>query len=204
MNRNLKLEALKKLMESQDPRTDLVEKLKSLTKPKNSEEVLLEVKKETPYLGGIAMVESSGGKNLEHPTLQSGMHKGQKAGGMFGMMPLTAKETLKLNPELARHYPELTQDLAPEAFTDRFNTDPEADTDFAKALYERNKAKVGSDEGATYAQYNGLGGALKARSRGDDFNASPYVQKVKDAMSNRQPNGELASIDLETLLKGLK
>lgn len=199
MNRNSKLEALKLLLDSRDPRTNLVEKLRALAQPKNDQQVFDEVSKESPLLGGIAMTESSGGKNYNHDTMAKGLHKGSKAGGMFGMMPNTAKETLKLNPELAAQYPELTQDLSPEAFTDRFNTDPEAAADFAKANYARNKAKVGSDEGAVYAQYNGLTGALRARNRGDDFNASPYVQKVKATLPK-----EVADLDLEALLKGLK
>lgn len=204
MNRLTKAEQLKQLealLTQNTFQSNLAEKLKKLAQPKTTEQVLEETGQENPYLGGIAMTESSDGKNLNHDTMSKGMHKGQTAGGMFGMMPNTALETLKLNPELARQYPELTKDLAPEAFTDRFNTDPEAAADFAKANYERNKAKTGSDEGAVYAQYNGLTGALRAKARGT-LEQSPYLKKVKSLTIEKPAPVEIASMDLEQLLRG--
>lgn len=40
----------------------------------------------------LRLVESSGGKDLEHRTIASGMHKDYSAHGAYGLMPLTAKE----------------------------------------------------------------------------------------------------------------
>ncbi len=202
MNRFSKADALRKLYDVEG-NSELLEKLKALAEPKTTSEVLQETSKENPYLGAIAMTESRGGEDLNHKIMNHGLHAGTKAGGLFGMMPLTAKETLKNNPDLAAHYPELTQDTSANEITERFNTDPEAAADFAKALYERNKAKTGSDEGAVYAQYNGLTGALRARNRGSLAN-SPYVQKVKSYTLEQPETVNVADMDLEKLLKGFK
>lgn len=40
----------------------------------------------------LRLVESSGGKDLEHRIIASGMHKDYAAHGAYGLMPLTVKE----------------------------------------------------------------------------------------------------------------
>lgn len=44
------------------------------------------------FLSAISNVESSGGKNLNHPLITYGMHKGDRAIGEYGIMPNTAQE----------------------------------------------------------------------------------------------------------------
>ena len=41
---------------------------------------------------GLKHIESSDGKDLNHPVLKSGLHKGYSAEGELGMMPITSKE----------------------------------------------------------------------------------------------------------------
>ncbi len=52
----------------------------------------------------ISMVESYGGKYTNHQTLESGMHQGTRAGGWFGMMPLTAKDLIRSSRRLRAKY----------------------------------------------------------------------------------------------------
>lgn len=47
----------------------------------------------------LSLLESSGGKQLEHQPVEGGMHEGTKAMGEFGLMPITAQELSKQNPE---------------------------------------------------------------------------------------------------------
>lgn len=50
------------------------------------------------FLKAIRMLESSGGKNTDHETMESGLHAGDTAMGSFGLMPNTAKDIAsKLN-----------------------------------------------------------------------------------------------------------
>ena len=66
------------------------------------EDMYSKIAKEHPVLGAIGMIESSGGKNLDHPEINGevlknfygigggkgkSMHEGMKAGGAYGMMP---------------------------------------------------------------------------------------------------------------------
>lgn len=44
------------------------------------------------FLKIISMIESSGGKNFNHPEIESGIHEGHRAAGRYGLMPNTMKE----------------------------------------------------------------------------------------------------------------
>lgn len=44
------------------------------------------------FLGSVGQIESSGGKNTNHPWMESGMHKGNRAIGTYGFMPNTIKD----------------------------------------------------------------------------------------------------------------
>src|ERR1700690_2172704 len=44
------------------------------------------------FLNKIAYLESSSGKNTNHPVMQSGPHIGTHAVGNYGLMPLTAQD----------------------------------------------------------------------------------------------------------------
>jgi uncharacterized protein (UPF0147 family) len=52
------------------------------------------------FLQIIGQIESSGGKNTNHPVLKTGMHKGSSAIGKYALMPLTINELVKNNPQL--------------------------------------------------------------------------------------------------------
>lgn len=44
------------------------------------------------FLRKISQIESSGGTNMNHQTMQSGPHVGTHAVGQYGLMPLTAQD----------------------------------------------------------------------------------------------------------------
>lgn len=164
-------------------------------KPKRShKEVWKEVSKKYPLLGAIGQVESSGGSNLDHQMMEAGMHKGHKAGGMFGMMPHSAAFILGKDEELAKKYPKLAEaakdvDKNHELFTNTFNEDPDAAADFAISAYKRNKGKTKSDQQLTYSWLNGLKGSWNAYKEGGQnaLNDHPYVQKVMGEYQKMRP-----------------
>lgn len=141
-----------------------------------------------PVLDGIAMVESSGGKHLNHKTMTHGMHKGMTAGGRYAMMPLSAQYTYNNDPKLAKKYPELAgaaKDIKNHHrdFTDRFNKDPQAAQDFAESFYNRNKAKTKSPEMLIHAWNHGLKGTWNKYKRDpESIKNDDYVKAVQDAM----------------------
>lgn len=139
------------------------------------EELIHKLKSTDPELSAIAQNESSGGINLDFPTVESGLNKGQKAGGPFGMMPLTAQELLKRNPKLAEEYPDIQQ-AKPEHITEILNADPDAATDLARQEFLRRMNLFGGDkEKAAHSWLYGPTGTKQLSP--EEVSDSDYVQK---------------------------
>lgn len=176
------------------------------------ESMYQDIAKKHPLLGAIGAVESSGGKNLDHPEINGkvlsgfygigsgkgkSMHAGMKAGGAYGMMPLSAAYILKNDPELAAKYPKLVdaaKDVSKnhKVFTDTFNSDPQADADFALSLFNRNKGKTRSDAQLAYSWLHGLKGSWNQYKQGgkNSFHNNDYVKNVLSAYEKLHPKGE--------------
>ena len=68
--------------------------------------------KRTEFLQAMSMLESSGGKNLNHKTIKRGIHAGDAATGQYGLMPNTIDE-MKHRAELAgEEIPETEEEVA--------------------------------------------------------------------------------------------
>lgn len=59
------------------------------------EELVGPIRDDEQFLKDISMIESSGGTNLEHKTIKSGIHAGDTAVGELGLMPNTVRELAK-------------------------------------------------------------------------------------------------------------
>jgi hypothetical protein len=104
------------------------------------------------------MIESSGGKNFDHKELQSGIHKGQRAIGRYGLMPNTVNETLTR----MKHSGTLSDDLAPYRGMDPADMKNalEVDSDSERAIAESLANRVlerqqGDTEKSAYGWFNG-------------------------------------------------
>jgi len=143
--------------------------------------------KRNPLLGAIGQVESSGGLNYAHKTIENGgMHQGQTAGGMFGMMPNAAEYILRNDPKLASKYPRLleaSKDMKTNhgVFTKTFNENPQAAIDFAEALLARNKAKTKNPEMLIHSWNHGLKGTWE-RYKNEGPQAVRDADYVKSVM----------------------
>ncbi len=188
------------------------------------ESVYKDVAKQHPLLGAIGAIESSGGKNLDHPeinaeTLQNfygigggkgkSMHTGMKAGGAYGMMPQSAAYILRNDPELAKKYPKLVEAAKDvqknhKLFTDTFNSDPQADADFAVALFSRNKGKTRSDAQLAYSWLHGLKGSWNQYKRGgkNSFHDNDYVKNVMAEYQKLAPKDERKPALSKALMAG--
>lgn len=166
-----------------------------MERPKPSAEAVYQnVAKQYPLLGAIGFKESSGGKNIQHPTMTEGPHKGHTAGGMFGMMPNSAAFILAKDPNLAKKYPKLVEaaknvNANHKQFTDTFNSDPQAAADFAVSYFNRNKSKTKSDQQLAYSWLNGLKGSWNQYKEGGSksFDKHPYVQDVMAEYAKLKP-----------------
>lgn len=167
-----------------DPREDLRQRLLTLAeknKKRSDLEVYQDLTKTDPELAAIAMIESSGGQNYKH---NLDPNSGMTAGGMFGMMPFTASDVVRLDKDIAGKYPEIvqyTKDLPKEhaKITEFFNSNPEAAVEFAKSHYKRAKDRLGDSDTAAYSWYRGITNALRDRKDPNKIQSHDYVQKFK-------------------------
>ena len=164
--------------------------------PSQHQEMYKQFAAKNPLLGAIGMVESGGAKNYAHKTIENpkSMHSGQTAGGMFGMMPNSAKYILDKNPELAKKYPKLAEaakDIKKNhgMFTETFNSAPNAAFDFADALIKRNKGKTKDVNMLIHSWNHGLKGTWdRYKKEGPEaIQDADYVQKVMQAYKKMKP-----------------
>ena len=163
--------------------------------PPEHQKAYQEYSKKNPLLGAIGMVESSGGQNYAHKTIEHpGMHQGQTAGGMFGMMPNAAEYALRNDPKLASKYAKLveaTKDMKSNhsQFTDTFNKDPQAAFDFADSLIRRNKTKTKDINMLIHSWNHGLKGTWdRYKKEGPEaIKDTDYVKKVLESYKKLQP-----------------
>lgn len=159
------------------------------------------LKTSNPELWGIAQLESSGGKNLKHKTMDRGIHKGQTAGGAWGMMPKTAAYVMKMSKKLQQKYPDLakdTQDIDSnhEKITELLNKDPKAAFELAKTLHGHLKGVHGNDSDKTlHSWHYGINGTKKALESGKQLKQDEYVQKISNYLKQLHGGKQPASVE---------
>lgn len=85
-------------------------------------------------MSALSNVESSGGKNLNHEMISSGIHAGDRAGGHYGLMPLTVKMVIGMTPNLKRKYGKwIAADHS--AISHELNKNRTFDNDVARAMW---------------------------------------------------------------------
>jgi len=178
------------------------------TKSFDQSSVVNNLKSSNPELWSIAQAESSGGKNLNHKTMDRGIHKGQTAGGAWGMMPKTAAYVMKMSKKLQQKYPELakdTQDINSnhDKITELLNKDPKVALELAKTLHGHLKSVHGGDANKTlHSWHYGINGTNKAVKDGKALDKDEYVQKISNYLNELQGSKAPASVpqDIEKAL----
>ena len=156
----------------------------NLNKPSTPTSPISQEKQMHPDLDKIAFIESSSGKNLKHSVVNKGLNKGDRAGGAFGMMPITAKETIEKNNDLKNKYGHVLS-LPHANITNFLNNNADASKQLASAHFDRLLKIFPNDAlKRAYAWNNGITGALKASKA--DVTSHPYVKKFASHSSNRE------------------
>lgn len=132
-------------------------------------------------LKAIAMIETSGGANLNHPVITKGMHKGTQAAGHFGLMPLTVRDLVSKNKRLNQRYSYLLE-LTNDEITDAINNDSRMDRDIALTFWKQLRKKFDPSQ-AAFAWLYGPGKIAQVTST--DISESEYVQKFHDYLAQK-------------------
>lgn len=95
------------------------------------------------FLNNISQIESNGGRNVNHPVMQSGMHKGMSAIGRYGMMPYTVQDIARQSPN-----PQIQQlaQVPPEQLKPLLESHPNIEQHVAQILANQVLTKTGGDD----------------------------------------------------------
>lgn len=156
------------------------------------DQLILQPKEDDEFLETISQLESSGRKDVEHPILSTGIHKGTSAIGEFGLMPSTIREIAKRiknkdeslglspvfsgDPELERYADDKVSD---DELTNTVKSNPELARRTAKYLKEYLKNKhLSNEDKMAYGWFMGHN-IPSSEITEDKLESSPYVSKFK-------------------------
>lgn len=139
-----------------------------------------EKRKVDEFLDLISQIESSGGKNTDHPVMESGIHEGQQAIGRYGLMPNTIKE-LTNRAALSGNVTQPMRKLASEEpleIKQQLEQNPQMEESYARQLALKILNRQQDPEKAAYSWNQGHNLSPEdIDSR--DYQNSDYVQKFQ-------------------------
>jgi len=133
------------------------------------------------FINKIMQIESSGGRDIQHPEMQHGIHEGHKAIGRYGLMPNTVKELINRRRTQGTMTPEL-QDLdamSPEQIKATIESRPDLEDQFAEQLGTKVIRQQGGDEDKAAFSWNQGHNIQPANITEEKIKESPYVQKYQ-------------------------
>jgi hypothetical protein len=172
----------------------------------------MEKAKKDRFKKTIKFLESSGGRNLAHAPIETGINAGQVAGGAYGILPNSLVDFVKqsrnrglnIDPRLV----ELSQ-LPPEEITKRLNEDRGLD-DLAADLGSQLllQKTMGDEEKAAYGWRTGHNRPFNKLSP-DEYQKHPYVEaynkeKILQAPEPAAPVAEQPIEDEDTTFSKLR
>lgn len=144
------------------------------------------MEQEAPYSSGrmlasIADVESSGGKDTKHDAVQGNMHQGEKAYGKYGLMPVTIRETIHMNKDLASKHKKALN-LRGQDLHHYMQDNPGLEDQVAQRHLQRLEHHFGPKPDVLgYAWLQGIRGTNKALNAKQNVGEHWHVKKIKEA-----------------------
>lgn len=134
------------------------------------------------FLNILSMIESSGGKNFNHPTIESGIHKGHQAAGTYGLMPNTVKEVVNRMQSEGMNLPSLNKVVGgdPQQIKAAIEENPEDEQRLAEYLAKHVLTKQqGDEEKAAYSWFKGHN-LSPERIEQEGYKDHDYVKKYNE------------------------
>lgn len=156
---------------------------------------MVEQSKRKRFLNIIKQIESSGGKDLNHKILESGMHKGDAAMGEYGIMPKTAEEFIKRREMKDQFGPDealmrqMDSGQLKEFLADQDRIEQNLADDIATRVLKRSK---GDEEKAAY-MWNQGHNKLASSIDEEDLDNADYIKKFRKLKDNLGKNRSIAS-----------
>lgn len=133
------------------------------------------------FLDIIRQIESSGGKNLDHNTINYGMHKGDAAIGEYGIMPKTTDEFIRRRELKNKYGPDeaLMSKMSDEELTEFLKDQDRVEQNLAEDIADRVLARSKGDVEKAAYMWNQGHNKLASSIDPEDLNSSDYVQKFR-------------------------
>lgn len=161
-----------------------------LKRPKRRPPVTNLDKKTQKFLQVISQLESSGGQNVDHTTMKSGIHANDAAFGSYGLMPNTIQDVAKRLSRLNKLDPDTQplETLDKEQYGEYLRSNPVAEQKVADFLARNLLARMGGDElRSAYAWHNGSN--LQPQDITDETLQNHfYPQRYKALSTPKAPN----------------
>lgn len=144
-------------------------------------------KKEDAFLWNIKQIESANGQNTDHPTVKTGMHRGQSAIGKWALMPQTVTDLHARLQKLGRSNEDLDHlaSLQPEAMRAYLDSRPDIELGLARFLARHLLQRHhGDEQRAAYAWLHGHN--LYPTDISDNDLKHEYVQRY-NAFNEKNP-----------------
>lgn len=144
------------------------------------------------FLWNIMQVESSGGKNTNHRRMASGMHKGHKAAGRWGLMPHSVNEMLNRMQNSGDSNPALEQmrGMNSQELDSHFKDNPKHELGIARYMANHAMERQGND--TNRAAYSWLMGHNKSYAQHPDYHIdNHYYVKRYNNYDKENPYSEM-------------
>lgn len=143
--------------------------------------------KEDNFLHNVMQLESSGGKNTNHATIDYGKYKGQTAMGRWGLLPTTIREmarkkTMAANPDVTK-----VNSMNDSQLKDYITHNPDIETHIARSLARHVLGRFKTPQKAAYAWKYGHN--LSPASIGPQQIQNKYVQDFNQLNSGKSIRG---------------
>lgn len=141
----------------------------------------------------LSMLESSGGKFREAPTVDQGVQAGTHAVSSYGLMPNTVYEMAQKDKQF-QSTPvgqQILQTGGDPSQINQVTADPTKDQTTAAALWDYEQKRLGKyippdqlEDAGVYAHRRGVSGAINAYLNGQNLEDDPYVKQYRDESSD--------------------
>jgi len=134
----------------------------------------------------IAMIESSGGKNTNHPTINSGLQSGQQAVGLYGLLPNTTREVVQSMRNRGAPVPQELQNikqLSDDDIRDSMQNNTKLQNYVAGDLMSRLLNRTGGDADKAAYMWNNGTNIDPENIAPEDLDSNQYVSKFRNLKS---------------------
>jgi len=130
----------------------------------------------------MGMVESGGGKNMNHTLLTRGPDAGTRAKGIYGLTNSTIKETISRDPSLKSKYPDVLgfDDAKMHQAILKEKPDLQHDVTKSRIVDLNSRLKTNKPEHIAYAWINGVTGTKEALNSKMNIENHWHVKRVMD------------------------